>query len=298
MIEKELSMNLSHPFAKTIPPQGKAVLITGCSSGIGQACALWLARQGFTVYATVRKEADAQRLRQLQVPNLLPLCPLDLTRREDIPAVLDAVTADLERRGQLGLYALLHNAGGGQVAPVELMDLDLFQRELQARLVGAAALTQAFLPLLRQGKGRIVWIQTPALIPTRYVTSIHACDFAANCLARTLALELKPWNIPSVLVRCGGIQTPAGQHTPDGVAHMLRHPLAGLYREVLEQWGSSMVDFDRHRSEPEVVAQVVERALCARHPRHSYQVGYMSGLAAFLEILPEPWADSILARAV
>ncbi len=58
------------------------------------------------------------------------------------------------------------------------MELDQFHRELQARILGSVAMVQAFLPLIRQASGRIVWIMTPALIPTPYVTSIHACDFA------------------------------------------------------------------------------------------------------------------------
>jgi NAD(P)-dependent dehydrogenase (short-subunit alcohol dehydrogenase family) len=185
----------------------KSVLITGTSSGIGRATALYLARQGYTVFATVRKAKDAEALRALGEPNLIPLCPLDLTCLEHIPPLVETVQAELARRGQPGLYALIHNAGGGEVAPIEMMDLGGFHREVQTRLVGAVALVQAFLPLLRQGRGRILWIMTPAMIPTPYVTSIHACDFAVNCIIRTLDIELRPWNIPCVQIRCGGINT-------------------------------------------------------------------------------------------
>ncbi|MBP7686937.1 MAG: SDR family NAD(P)-dependent oxidoreductase [Thermoflexales bacterium] len=289
----------SIPLANTSFAQGEAVLITGCSSGIGRALALYLARHGFIVFATVRKEIDAEDLRRLNEPNLIPICPLDLAKREQIPVVVEMVTRELERRGKRRLYALINNAGGGTVAPVELMDLDKFQIEVQARIVGAAAMVQAFLPLIRQGRGRILWIATPATIPTPYVASIHACDFAINCLARTLDLELKPWGIPSVLIRCGGIKTPAGLRTTADVAAILRTApadRAALYERRLQAWGKDMAEFDQKRTEADRVAEVVYRVLSTRHPKRRYSIGYMAGAAALLEALPQSWADWILSK--
>jgi NAD(P)-dependent dehydrogenase (short-subunit alcohol dehydrogenase family) len=272
----------------------QSVLITGCSSGIGRTTALHLARNGFTVFATVRKESDVEMLRAFQEPDLIPVYPLDLTRTGDILPILKTIKTELDRRKLPGLFALINNAGGGGVAPLELMDLAMFQRELQTRLVGSMALIQAFLPLLRQGGGRIIWIMTPAIIPTPYVGSIHACDFAANCLARTLDIELKPWRIPNIQVRCGGINTTKGLETTAQSGAILQHPRAELYRSVLNRWSQEMVVFDQKRTPTEAVAQVVETALRARHPRQRYAVGHMSGLAAVLEALPQGLADLIL----
>jgi NAD(P)-dependent dehydrogenase (short-subunit alcohol dehydrogenase family) len=273
---------------------GKSVLITGCSSGIGKATALELARAGFTVFATVRKAADFEALCGLGQANLIPICPLDLTRLEDIPPLVEKVQAELGRLGQPGLYALINNAGGGAVAPVELLDLGVLQAELQTRIVGGVALAQATLPLLRQGGGRMVWIVTPAIIPTPYVSSIHACDFAANCLARTLEIELKPWKIPVIQVRCGGIKTGKGLNTTAEAEAVLQHPKAELYRQQMRQWAKEMAEFDTKRTEPEAVARVVLQSLQARSPRRRYRVGYMSGPAAWLEALPQGWTDAIL----
>lgn len=275
---------------------GRAVLVTGCSSGIGNAIAQHLARNGFTVFATVRRNEDAERLRRLDIPQLLPMFPLDLTRRADVPPLIEQVEDELRRRELGGLYALVHNAGGGSVAPLECIDLDAFETELRARLVGALALTQAALPLLRRGGGRVVWITTPAIVPTPYVGSIHVCDFAVNCLARTLDIELKPWNIRSIQVRCGGIRTAKGLETTRQVEAALTHPNGGLYRAALERWAGEMAEFDRRRTPPERVAQVVLTALRATRPRRRYAVGYMSRAAAFLESLPQPLADAILNR--
>jgi NAD(P)-dependent dehydrogenase (short-subunit alcohol dehydrogenase family) len=276
------------------PSSNRSVLLTGCSSGIGRTTALCLAENGFTVFASVRKEEDRQQLVSLQEPNLIPICPLDLSRPEHIPAVVESITAELKRRGQTGLYALINNAGGGGVAPIELMDLGIFQKELQSRLVGTVGLVQAVLPLLRQGGGRIVWIVTPAIIPTPYVSCIHACDFAVNCIARTLEIELKPWHIPSIQIRCGGIKTARGMKTTSEVEAILNHPKSDLYRAALVKWSKEMTDFNQKRTEPEKVARLVLAALCAGNPKRRYSVGYMSGAAALLEALPQGLSDKIL----
>jgi NAD(P)-dependent dehydrogenase (short-subunit alcohol dehydrogenase family) len=109
---------------------GRGVLITGCSSGIGRETAVKLAKHGFTVFATVRKEADADNLRNLNIPNLVPICPVDLTNLDHITNAAKTVADELSRSGKKGLHALINNAGGGSPAPVELMKLDQFHREL------------------------------------------------------------------------------------------------------------------------------------------------------------------------
>jgi NAD(P)-dependent dehydrogenase (short-subunit alcohol dehydrogenase family) len=133
--------------------EGRAVLVTGCSSGIGRALVRHLASNGFMVFATVRKESDEASLRGLMKPNVVPVCPLDLTSLDDVSRAASDVGRDLERRGLPGLFALINNAGGGSVAPVELMDIERFRTELEARVLGSVAMVQAFLPMLRKAGG-------------------------------------------------------------------------------------------------------------------------------------------------
>lgn len=282
--------------AKGNTPRG-AILITGASSGIGRATAMRLAARGWLVFATARKPEDLHALGTLGMSTLIPL-RYDLNRRDELPELTKAVENQLERYGLSGIFALVNNAGGSMVAPVELMDLDRFTREVDARLVGALALVQAFLPSIRRADGRILWIATPGLMPTPYVTGIHACDFAVNCIARTLALELGPAGPTVVLVRCGGIRTRAGMSTLSDLAAGIagaEPQRAALYADKLEKWGRSMTEFDTRRTDPERVAEVIERALLARRPRKRYRVGYMSGAAAFLEALPQTLTDRVLA---
>ncbi|HUI88987.1 MAG TPA: SDR family NAD(P)-dependent oxidoreductase [Anaerolineales bacterium] len=279
--------------------EGKSILITGCSSGIGWETAIKLAGQGFTVFATVRKESDAAKLGDLGISDLVPVCPVDLTNLEHIANAERLIANELAHRGEKGLYGLINNAGGGSPAPIELLELDKFHQELQARVLGSVAMVQTFLPLLRQAHGRIVWIMTPALMPTPYVTSIHACDFAINCIARTLEIELKPWNIPNIMIRCGGIETPAGLRTTSDVEMIFGRGLRQrvlLYEKALRKWKRDMNAFDAKRTDPEKVAEVVLRALIARSPKRRYAVGYMAGAASFLELMPQTVSDWILKQ--
>lgn len=278
---------------------GKAVVVTGCSSGIGRQIAVTLAENDFLVFATVRKESDAEIIRELGLPGLVPICPLDLTNLEHINSVLSSTSAELRKRGKRGLDGLVNNAGGGTPAPVEWLDLQDFHRELKARILGSTAMVQAFLPMLREAEGRIVWIMTPAIIPTPYVSMIHACDFAVNCIVRTLDIELKPWRVSNIMIRCGGIRTPAGLRTVQDVEALLQKippERAVLYEKDLREWALEMEKFDRKRTEPAEVAAVVLKALHDRKPRRRYSVGYMSRAAALLETMPQPLADWILRK--
>jgi len=290
---------MTEPHSDGFRPAAEGVLITGCSSGIGRQAALALAGRGFTVFATVRREADAESLRGLNMPGLVPVCPVDLSDPEDVAPAAAFVAAELARRGKDGLYALVNNAGAGRPMPIELLPLPEFHTELRARVLGSVALVQAVLPLLRRAGGRIVWIMTPALIPTPYVAGIHACDFAVNCIARTLDIELKPWRIPNIMIRCGGIKTPAGLRTVSDVETVLRDgppDRVALYDGALRKWAKDMAAFDEKRTDAGKVAAVVVRAVTANKPKRRYSVGHMAKAAAFLEFLPQSVADRILKR--
>lgn len=275
----------------------KTVLITGTSSGIGHATALHLARQGFTVLATVRKQADADYLNEYHLSNLSPLCPLDLTHPEQIKEIAAQVKQKITNSDLPPLHAIINIAGGGQIAPIELMNIDAYRQELEKRLVGPIILLQELLPLLRSTHGRIVWIATPALLPVPYISDIHAPDFAINYLARTLNLELLPDGIRNILVRCGGINTSSPEHTEKKLDQMMNQwpeERLRIYRERLLKLHNEFSKFNTRRTEPKKVAQTIEKVLLTKHPHTRYQVGYMSGFGALAEKLPQSWVDVLM----
>ncbi|OGO08522.1 MAG: hypothetical protein A3K46_07955, partial [Chloroflexi bacterium RBG_13_60_9] len=283
-------------------PAGESVLITGCSSGIGQATALYLASHGFHVLAAVRREPDAERLRGFHLSSLEPICPLDLGDSAQISAAAASIKESLARKGRDRLYAIINNAGGGFIAPVELMDTGRFRAEMETRVMGPVALLQSLLPLLRRARGgRILWIATPAMVAIPYVASIHACEFAMNCVAQNLRLELSPWRIPSILIGCGGIRTAAPGRAKTELEASLRgwpRETSDLYAKSLQKLQDQFEQFDDKRTEPEAVAKVIYAALTAEKPKRKYLAGHQAWLLNFVSGLPQPVIDGIFQKRI
>ncbi len=283
-------------------PAGESVLITGCSTGIGLAAALYLASHGFHVLAAVRREPDAERLRGFHLSSLEPVCPLDLTNPAQIAAAAASIKESLARKGRDRLYAIIHNAGGGFIAPIELMDLGRFRAEMETRVIGPVALLQSLLPYVRRARGgRILWIATPAMVAIPYVAGIHAGEFAMNCIAQSLHLELSPWRIPNILIGCGGIRTAAPGRTKSELEESLHtwpRETSDLYAKSLQKLQDQLEDFDERRTEPEAVARVVYAALMAGKPKRKYLVGRQAGLMNFIRLLPQSIVDSVFEKRI
>ncbi len=277
----------------------KAVLVTGCSSGIGKTTAVYLSQKNFLVFAGVRRRESVEDLQKMGISNLLPLYPLDLTKPEDINRAFEFISEELRKYGIPGLYGLVNNAGGGFIAPIELMDVEDLKIEFETRIVGPIRLLQLFLPLIRKGNGRILWVVTPALIPVPFVASIHIYDFAVNCLARTLNLELKKWGVPVIQIRCGGIKTPGVEKSYKKLEQLLaslpKEKIA-LYEDEIKQNVDRLKGFDRNRTEPIEVAKVIYHALRVKNPKARYRVGYMSGFSSMIEFLPQSVVDLIMRK--
>ena len=137
---------------KTEQPAPQAVVITGTSTGIGRACALHLDNLGYRVFAGVRKVSDGAALQQVASARLTPVF-IDVTDEASIAAAQDMVEREM---GARGLFSLVNNAGYGLAAPIEYQPIADLRQLLEVNLIGAVAVTKAFIPLLRQGKGRII----------------------------------------------------------------------------------------------------------------------------------------------
>ncbi|MCK5428705.1 MAG: SDR family NAD(P)-dependent oxidoreductase, partial [Anaerolineales bacterium] len=141
-----------------INQQRGAVLITGTSTGIGKATALHLDQLGYQVLATVRKEHDAETLRSQCSKRLTPLL-LDVTDEDSIAQAKGVVSQAV---GDAGLLGLVNNAGVSFTSPLEFVPLDELRWLFEVNFFGLLAVTQKFLPLLRQAQGRIVNISSTA----------------------------------------------------------------------------------------------------------------------------------------
>ena len=193
------------------------VVITGTSTGIGAASALLLAEKGFRVFAGVRNDADGDALVARSSGELTPI-PIDITDEASISAAVDAVEGAV---GERGLFGLVNNAGIVKPGPLELQPMADFRRQLEVNLIGQVAVTQAFLPLIRRGKGRIVNVGS---IGGRVVLPLHgaysASKFGMEAVSDALRLELRQWRIPVSHIDPGATETAIFGKTLDAIDEM------------------------------------------------------------------------------
>lgn len=274
-----------------------AVLVTGASTGIGRAIALRLDAAGMRVFAGVRREQDAAALRS-ERPGITPLL-LDVTDESALRAAARAVEAEV---GDAGLAGLVNNAGISGGAPVEFMPLDEMRRILEVNVMGVVATTQAFMPLVRRARGRIVCIGSiGGRFAVPFLSAYSMSKSAVSALCDSLRGELRPWGIQVSLVEPGSIKTPIwdkGLNELDET--MERWPAAALelygdaiprMRRVTEQTASRAIPPDR-------VARVVEHALTASRPRTRYVVGTDAHAQAMIRRLPDRMRDAMVARMI
>ena len=267
----------------------RAVLVTGASSGIGQASALRLAASGWRVFGGVRSEEDAERLREHGVEPL----QLDVTDSATIAAAAGVVGGEL--------YGLVDNAGIAIAAPLELVPLDELRRQLEVNVVGQVAVLQAFLPLLRRSQGRVVLVGSvggrsalPFLGP--YAASKHALE----AIADSLRVELAPWWISVSIVEPASVKTAIwtkGAAQADLMRAGISHDRNELYAARIERFRA--VALKRGPGiDPDVVARAVEHALTASRPKARYLVGRDAHIRAWIERLPTRLRDRLLAKAL
>jgi NAD(P)-dependent dehydrogenase (short-subunit alcohol dehydrogenase family) len=264
---------------------------------MGRACALHLARNGFTVFAAVRKERDAQVLGESCPPRLLPVI-LDVTKSETIS---QAVRKIGDAVGSAGLAGLVNNAGIGVTGPVELLPLDELRRQFEVNVFGQVAVTQAFLPLLRAARGRIVNVgSVGAGFALPFAGALNSSKAALELINDSLRMELRPWGIHVVLVSPGAIRTSAeGKLVADSEASLSAFPAEGKarYGSAYRAFVQAFLDLESQGVGPEVMAETVARALTARVPRRRYPVGPKSRLFPLIfKTLPAGMADALRLR--
>jgi len=274
-----------------------AVVITGASTGIGEACALHLDKLGYRVFAGIRKAADGESLRRRASERLVPV-RLDISDETEIG---EAARKVIEAVGDGGLAGLVNNTGIVVGGMLEFLPVDELRRQLEVNVIGQIAVTQAFLPSLRKARGRIVNMgSVSGLISSPFSGAYCASKFALEALTDALRMELRPWKIHVSIVEPGFIDTPILKKSLPS-EETLR---AQLPAEALQLYGSSLhavlAGIKREAAKAvstEVVVKAVVHALATRRPRTRYVVGAHSSLQISLgRAMPDRWRDGLIAR--
>ena len=268
-------------------------IVTGSSSGIGQATALHLRSLGFDVFAGVRKREDADRLRE---QGLEPL-QLDVTEEESIDAARTLL-------GGRPLAGLVNNAGVAVSGPLEYVPVAELRHQLEVNLIGQVAVTQALLPALRAGQGRIVNMSSiGGRLALPLMSPYNASKFALEAVSDSLRRELRGQGIRVSVVEPGGVKTPIWEKGNEAAGAILER----MPPEAVERYGR-LADALRKQSReieeetgisPQEVAEVVGHALTAERPKTRYLVGRDAKTrAALATLLPDRAFDALIARAL
>ena len=171
-------------------------MVTGASTGIGKAIALALDAVGFRLFAGVRSEADGAALRREATGTLTPLF-LDVTDESSIARAVEMMTGQINGE----LYGLVNNAGVGLGGPLELVPISETRKLMEVNVIGLLAVTQAFVPLLRKARGRIVNMGSLAgIIAIPGGSGYAASKFAVQAITDSLRVEFAPFGIQVTIV--------------------------------------------------------------------------------------------------
>jgi NAD(P)-dependent dehydrogenase (short-subunit alcohol dehydrogenase family) len=271
----------------------KTVVITGTSSGIGKACALRMASDGWRVYAGVRSKDDGQALLAGATGDLRPVI-VDVTSDADTEALAGRVSA--ENGGRLD--GLVNNAGVYINGPLEYIAMDELRTMTNVNVIGLMGVTRALLPALRETSGRIVNISSiSGLVALPGVSGYAATKFAVEAVTDSLRVELAPFDVHVCAVEPGSIQTEIwrkgrerdaahAQADEQSEAERLYAPVIKLLRKLNE---------NPKGIPAEEVADVVADALTSSNPDNRYLVGKDAKALALLRKLPDALRDRLIA---
>ncbi len=259
----------------------RVVLVTGCSSGIGRACAEHLRDRGWRVLAGVRRSEDA--------PAGCEPTTLDMTDEAQVAAAAARVGGRLD--------ALVANAGIAMSGPLEFVPLDELRQQLEVNVVGQVALLQALLPALRAARGRVVLMgSVSGRLALPFLGPYAASKFALEAVADSLRAEVAPFGVSVSLVEPGSIATPMWRKGGER-AERLPAEAVELYGgaiQALRAWAEKRGAV----TPPGEVARTVEHALTASRPRTRYVVGDGARMRTLIGRAPDRVRDRLIRRVL
>ncbi|MGW6508308.1 oxidoreductase [Streptomyces niveus] len=269
----------------------KTALVTGATSGIGEATALKLRQLGYTVYGAARRTDRFQKLADLGIHPVA----MDVTDDDSMQAGVDRIIAETGR-----VDVLANIAGYGSYGALEDVPLDEARYQFEVNVFGAIRLTQLVLPHMRtQRAGTVVNVTSMGgKIYTPLGGWYHGTKFALEALSDCLRLETKPFGINVVVIEPGGIATEWGSIAADKLE---KSSSGGAYTAQTAAVAPSLrseANANRN-SPPSVIADAIGKAVTARRPKTRYATGFGARpLIALRRILPDRAFDTVISRAV
>ena len=270
----------------------QVALVTGASSGIGEAAVRHLLEAGFAVYATARR---VERMAELEAAGAI-VVGSDVTDDASIEALVDRIVADAGR-----IDVLVNNAGYGSYGAVEDVPMAEARRQFDVNVFGLARLTQLVLPTMRaQRSGTIINISSiGGKIYEPLGGWYHATKFAVEGLSDSMRLELAPFGIHVSIIEPGAIRTEWTGISADSLEEVSGATAYADQAKQLSALFRSTESNPRLGSDPDVVAKVIAKAATARRPKTRYLVGQGARPIVYLRrILPDRGFDGVMRTVI
>lgn len=261
----------------------QVALVTGASSGIGNAIAKSLHRNGVTVYAGARRVDRMNDLDDLGITTLA----LDVTDADSVERVVDRIVTETGR-----IDILVNNAGFGLLGALEDLSIDQAQAQFDVNLFGAARLIQSVLPMMRQQHaGRIINVTSVDGKVAQPMASWYvASKFALEGLSDTLRLELAPHGVHVAVIEPGSIQSEWADIASD---HLQTASGSGPYAATAQTAIAILKAVKKFASAPQVIARLVDQAALSRRPKTRYHAGAGSSILLARKFLSDKQMDRL-----
>lgn len=276
---------------------GRAVVVTGVSTGIGLAAAKVLAAKGFRVFGSVRKAADGERVAAEVGPNFTPLI-FDVTDEAGAQAAARTVEAALDGATLAGL---VNNAGIAVAGPMLHLPVDEFRKQLEVNLTGVVIAIQAFAPLLGarspalKDPGRIVNISSVGgRTANPFMAPYNVSKFGLEGLSEALRRELLPFGVDVIVVAPGAVATPIWDKADETDTSLYANT---IYAPALDRLRAYMLQLGRSGLPPERIGEAILTALTTPKPKVRYTVSPdMMQVIMSEYVLPKRVLDRIVGK--
>lgn len=266
--------------------KNKWILITGASTGIGRACAEYLAQNGFKVYAGARKQEDIIELDSID--NITSL-KIDVT---DYASIKNATNQIKENKS--GLFGLINNAGIAKGGPLMEIPVEELQHQFNVNLFGIHRVTKACFPLLLESKGRIIMMSSNSgFFASPFFGPYNSSKFALEGYSDSLRRELALFGVKVVIIQPGRIKTPIWDKGED-----LLHKFDGtMFENFIRELGTYAIEKGKNDSlDPNEVAKLVFEGLTKEKPKTRYMIVPDKFRNRMLKILPDKMIDKIILK--
>lgn len=275
----------------------RAVLITGTSTGIGEACAKRLARGGWRVYAGVRREEDGAKLVEGTNGDVVPVI-LEVTDQASIDAAVERIRSE-----EGALQGVVNNAGVAVGGPTEIVDMDDWRRQFDINVLGLVAVTRATFPLVDAGNGRFVHIGSIAgRVASPGMGPYSATKHAVAAINWSLRAELaRVGRMNSSVVEPGEIKSAIWDKAEADLRDVEQQiddaDRSERYGWLMNMFAGFLAEAKEKAIDADNVAKAVEHALTAKRPKARYLVGTDAKIQSAISRLPDRAREAALSKA-